>query len=63
MIEIPLKRKYRDRRPKAGGRRSNYAGNSGASNGKHLAHPDIPGFRRSGYRCEAKWNRPEVKEA
>ncbi len=32
MIEIPLKRKYRDRRPKAGGRRSNYAGNSGASN-------------------------------
>ena len=56
-MEIKLKKKYRTDRPVGGGRRSNYNGNSGTSNGKHIAHPDIPGFRKKGYRCEAKWNR------
>ena len=61
MVEILLKKKYRDRKPVAGGRRSNYNGNSGVSNGKHVAHPDVPGFRAKGYRCEPKWNRHETE--
>jgi hypothetical protein len=46
---------YRDRKPggKAGGKAS---GNAGTSAGKHSAHPDVPGYRRNGYKCEPKWN-------
>jgi len=62
-IEIKLKQKYRVRKPVAGGRKANYNGNSGVSNGKHIPHPDVPGFRAKGYRCEAKWNpRPQDDE-
>jgi hypothetical protein len=55
-MEIKLKQKYRTERPISGGRRSNYNGNSGTSNGKHTPHPDVHGFRTRGYRCEPKWN-------
>lgn len=58
-VEIRLKKKYRDRKPIGGGRSSDYNGNSGVSNGKHIAHPAIHGFRKKGYCCEAKWNRHE----
>lgn len=56
-VKLKLKRKYRAHKPVAGG--SARTGNSGVSNGKHVARPDVHGFRRNGYRCEAKWNRPE----
>lgn len=59
MSEIRLKEKYRARKPSNRRGRGNYNGNSGSSNGKHVAHPDVFGFRRSGYRCEPKWNRHE----
>ena len=56
-----LKLKYRARKKVTRGRASNYNGNSGSSNGKHIPHPSVPGFRREGYRCEPKWN-PKVTE-
>ena len=56
MNEIPLKLKYRTRKKVKRGSKGNYNGNSGTSNGKHTPHPDVPGFRVKGYRCEPKWN-------
>lgn len=61
-VEIRLKKKYRDRKPVAGGRSSNYNGNSGVSNGKHVAHPDVPGFKVKGYRCDSRWNRHDKED-
>jgi hypothetical protein len=34
--------------------------NGGTSIGKHAAHPMVHGFIRDGYRCDPRWNRPEV---
>jgi hypothetical protein len=31
--------------------------------GKHVAHPNVPGFRKKGYKCEAKWNPAERDDA
>jgi hypothetical protein len=59
-IEIPLKLKHRRRKQSARRGGGNYNGNSGVSNGKHIAHPTIHGFRRNGYRCEPKWNRHDT---
>ena len=54
-VELPLKLKYR--RPGRGHKQQRGGhNNSGVSNGKHAAHPDVPGFRRKKYRCEARWN-------
>lgn len=58
-VEIRLKAKYRERKRVGGGGRANYNGNSGRSAGKHTPHPDVPGYRREGYRCEPKWNHRE----
>lgn len=58
MTEIPLKRKYRTRKPGRRRGRGNVNGNSGTSAGKHTAHPDVPGYRVKGYKCEPKWNLP-----
>lgn len=55
-VEIPLKAKYRTRKPSRRRGRGNYNGNSGTSAGKHTAHPDVHGYRRNNYRCEPKWN-------
>jgi hypothetical protein len=56
-MEIRLKLKYRTgkqhKAQKGGGN------NQGSSQGKHMPHPDVFGFVRNGYKCEAKWN-PKV---
>ena len=55
-VEIKLRRKYREPKSMAGHKAKNYAGNNGTSAGKHTAHPDVIGFRKKGYKVEAKWN-------
>jgi len=55
-VEIKLRKKYREPKSMAGHKAKNYAGNNGTSAGKHTAHPDVIGFRRKGYKVEAKWN-------
>jgi hypothetical protein len=63
VTEIPLKRKYTERKPARRRGRGNYNGNSGVSAGKHTGHPDVFGYRRNGYRCEPKWNLKPVGES
>jgi len=55
-VEIKLRRKYREPKSMASHKAKNYAGNNGTSAGKHTAHPDVIGFRKKGYKVEAKWN-------
>ena len=43
--EIPLKLKYRSRKPK-GRNRADYMGNSGLNRHKHLLLPMVPGIKR-----------------
>lgn len=52
-MEIPLKLKYRNPKPK-GRNRADYAGNSGVSRYKHVIRPAIHGVRR-------KRNRDKVR--
>jgi hypothetical protein len=48
--EIPLKYKYRARKPK-GKYRADYMGNSGLSSAsKHVLLPAVPGIKRKKYR-------------
>lgn len=43
--EVPLKLKYRARKPK-GRNRANYMGNSGTNRHKHVLLPMVPGIKR-----------------
>lgn len=56
--QIPAK--YR--RPGTGKRMPGGHNNSRTSSGKGPNHPSIHGYRRGGYRVEARWNPPEKKE-
>jgi hypothetical protein len=44
-VEIPLKRKYTEPKPR-GRFRADYNGNSGAHRTKHTGHPALHGFKR-----------------
>ena len=56
-----IREKYRSRKSSTS-RSSGSSGNAGTSAGKHSPHPDVPGYRRHGYKCEPKWNTKAKEE-
>ena len=62
-VEMPLKKKYRERKAVKSHTKSNHGGNSGKSAGKHTAHPSVHAFRRNGYKVEGKWNVHQAAES
>lgn len=61
-VEIRLRKKYRLGASSGRQQKSNYGGNHKSSNGKHLPHPDVHGFRTRGYNCDPKWNQKLLAE-
>ena len=51
--EIPLKAKYRSRKPK-GMHRADYDGNTGEHRAKHVLLPAVPGIKRKRFRRKYK---------